>query len=788
MVAIEILGHLKRKGTDVIVQNMFGRRKCGLLLTSMAFFSHIIFAQQYQFVETDVVADLNQLTTFEECGSRCYALFEDGNANTHVGYFNNGSVVLLTDPYGTSLDSRTFQVVSCGGTCYFLLQDAVIDKKFLIAQEVNGALVALAQPYGAESYTIDSKIKIVSCGNSCFVVAQGSSDSQLWEITPGGLVNVSLPSLLDPIITGLQSCGSACYGFTSFDLFRINDDFTTTSINLMGEYDSFKPSQLFSCGDTCYVIGNNFATPTDQVIGVIQYDDTIKPIMEVGGELKTFFCGNRCFVFGTGTPIQRGPSAAPPFLVVLSETGFADVTLPYGVDNENYSIGSMFSACGTCFVVFKNTTKTAPDFVYRIIDETNNLVLADFSADFVSALADSKNTVLTNQCGDCCYIAIVPGSGGAHEGRATSATSTKKTLLACMNLTDHTVTEIMDGYPTFLDGSGIDNVRFITCGGRCFLILTPARDLTPVPSDFPWIVELNGTSQPTVLDFVAQAQAEQEYAYPSRSVLNFADMATCAGSCCAVLSFHVPIIKSLSSQISSDLALSCWCLQPVQPAVDNSCFCNVMSALCCNRNSLSTAAQLYVQASALQRQCLCNPKIIPAPCAATILIAALKKTYGPVLPDCGCEDRLVAIVAQAITLAESDDDILRLMNEVAGISDCCMLPQVLVALAKSCATSGDLCHFITLALDVYNPNCNLVCEFFAMLVKEGCIGLDGAGTILAGLLSTATYCAVGDVVLSDLCCACTDGYAGIDFSHLIADAFTKLNTIFKSPLPNLTCL
>ena len=91
----------------------------------------------------------------------------------------------------------------------------------------------------------------------------------------------------------------------------------------------------------------------------------------------------------------------------------------------------------------------------------------------------------------------------------------------------------------------------------------------------------------------------------------------------------------------------------------------------------------------------------------------------------------------------------------------------------------------TIVLILNNITCyafnQFVCDWFTHMTQQVLIGQKGAATTLARLLASRTYNPIATTIAHALCSECAT-----DFSDLIAEAFSKMRTIFgQTDLPRL---
>lgn len=216
------------------------------------------------------------------------------------------------------------------------------------------------------------------------------------------------------------------------------------------------------------------------------------------------------------------------------------------------------------------------------------------------------------------------------------------------------------------------------------------------------------------------------------------------------------------------------------------CFCNILKEAC-EQNYPTVASYLYATATTAQRSCLCNDDF-DVDCAANIVITTASSSAGPVLPHCSCNEQLTKIVTTAL-LSSSDPMVMQtLITELAQQSCCDLLVNVLMNLAQQRASSKTFSTVLAIAL---NSTCNqdIICPLFTNLLRSPLLGLKKTGVLLARLLADddPAVATLGNIIITTLCCTCSDNTSTIDFSFLITKTLITLSTLFNKPLPRLTC-
>ena len=220
------------------------------------------------------------------------------------------------------------------------------------------------------------------------------------------------------------------------------------------------------------------------------------------------------------------------------------------------------------------------------------------------------------------------------------------------------------------------------------------------------------------------------------------------------------------------------------------CLCDLFAILC-KQGQFEIAANLYKNASAVERVCFCDPTQVSIDCIAGVLVSATPNipetdaygNYQPALPACNCDNHMIDVLSAAITLAESktnrDALVTRWIQDTIAMNCCGVLPHVMTSLIFA-KISNDAIVFILNNITCYAFN-QFVCDWFTHMTQQVRIGQKGAATVLARLLASRTYNPIATTIVHALCSECAT-----DFSDLIAEAFSKMRTIFgQTDLPRL---
>lgn len=238
---------------------------------------------------------------------------------------------------------------------------------------------------------------------------------------------------------------------------------------------------------------------------------------------------------------------------------------------------------------------------------------------------------------------------------------------------------------------------------------------------------------------------------------------------------------------NNSLLYSSSCLCPLPTPSASVCFCNIFNSACA-RGSIALATQLYVNATDLNRTCICNADPL---CVAQVLINAAASLVEParLLPELCCTlfvDETVNLLTVLFSTTTDQNLIARLTREVADQGCCDVLAQTLTALVRT--SSNNVTTFCTILdnLEPYCTFCDVVANWFMQMLTSPTIGQDSASTLLAGLLANS-YCVAGQNVLACLCCSFTEATNGVDAAPLIADAMVKLQSLYNTTTTLNTC-
>ncbi len=214
-------------------------------------------------------------------------------------------------------------------------------------------------------------------------------------------------------------------------------------------------------------------------------------------------------------------------------------------------------------------------------------------------------------------------------------------------------------------------------------------------------------------------------------------------------------------------------------SASNTCFCRILqTALRSGKKDLAT--RLYLNATLSQQLCICelNPVV-----AAPLVIAAIEQQNDAALPGCLCNGNLTALLTEVFLQATNQTTVSLLTQKFAHISCCNLIPDMLTQLVKRSVLPATLCTMLEVLVNNYCCP-GIVCPWFVQILQDPLLGKDSASLLLARLI--ALDCPdIGNMILSQLCCACSD----VDMTDVIVETMLKLKSIFlQSSFPTLNCL